>query len=82
MVEGYKKYTRSDVKVQKTPGAPGTTLSKSELEEPKYIYNYRSFMGQLMWYTAKVVPDVKNAARELAVHMSNPDENIGRHWDV
>ena len=32
LVEGYKKYTGSDVKVQKTLGAPGKTLSKSELE--------------------------------------------------
>ena len=27
-------------------------------------------MGQLMWYTTKLGPDVENAARELAVYMS------------
>ena len=32
LVHGYNNFIRSDVKVQKTPGAPGTTLSKSELE--------------------------------------------------
>ena len=32
MVEGYEKYTGSGIKVQKTPGAPGTTLSKSDLK--------------------------------------------------
>ena len=48
LVEGYNKYTGSDSKVQEKPGAPGKTLSKCELEEPKYIYKYRSFVGQLM----------------------------------
>ena len=84
LVEGYRKYTGSDVKAQKTPGYPGTTISKSNLEEPYNMDKYRSFVGQLMWYTTKVVPGVgntanvankenaANAARELAVHISNP----------
>ena len=72
LVEGYDKYTGSDVKVQKNPGGPGTTLSKSELEEPHNIDDYMSSVGQLMWYTTKVGPDVENTARELAVHMSHP----------
>ena len=37
LVEGYKKYTGSDLRVKKTPGAPGTTLSKSYLGEPDNI---------------------------------------------
>ena len=40
LVEGYKKYTGSCVKFQKTPCAPGTTLSKSDLEEPQDIDKY------------------------------------------
>ena len=28
LFNGYEKFTGSDVKVQKTPGAPGTTLRK------------------------------------------------------
>ena len=31
LVDGYKKFIGSDIKVQKTSGAPGTTLGKSEL---------------------------------------------------
>ena len=77
MVEGYEKVTGSDVKVQKTPGAPGTSPSKSDLEEHQGIDNYRSFVGQLMWYTTKVGYDVENMARELAVHMLNPGPE---HW--
>ena len=30
-----------------------------------------------MWYTTKVVPDVANATRELALNMSNPGTE---HW--
>ena len=78
-VEGYKKYTGSDVKVQKTPGGTGTTLRKSEIEE---LYNkdkYISFMVQLMCYTTKVGSDVANAARELEVHLSHP---APEHWKV
>ena len=48
LVEGYKKYIGSDVKVQKTTGAPGMTLSKTELEEHYNIDKYTSFMGQLI----------------------------------
>ena len=42
LVEVYEGCTGSDVKVQKTPGAPGTTLSKIDLEESYYIDKYRS----------------------------------------
>ena len=72
LVEGYKNYIGSDAEVHKTTGAPGTTLIKSDLEEPYNIDKDRSFVGQLMWYNTKVRPDVANASRELAVHRSHP----------
>ena len=72
IVEGYEKYTGSDLRIQKITGDPGTTPSKSDLEDPDNIIKYRSFVGQSMWYTTKVVPDVANSARELAVHISHP----------
>ena len=31
LVESYENYTGSDIKFQKTPGAPGKTISKSDL---------------------------------------------------
>ena len=71
LVEGYEKFIVSVVKIKKTLGAPGTTLSNSDLEEPKGIYKHRSFVGQLMLYNTKLGPDVANSARELAVHMSH-----------
>ena len=76
-VEGYKKHNGSDVKVQKTPGASSTSPSKSDLEEPQGIDNYRSFVGQLMWYTTKEGSDVENAEREFAVQMIPPGQE---HW--
>ena len=41
IVESHEKYTGSDFKVQKTPGALGTTLIKSDLEEPDNVDKYR-----------------------------------------
>ena len=73
IVECYKKYTGSDLRIQKTPGSLGTTLSKIDLEYPDNINKYRSFVGQLMWYTTNVGPDVSNVTKEFPVHMSNPD---------
>ena len=77
LVEGYMKYTVRDVKYQKTPEVPGMTLSKSNLEEPYNIDKYRSFVGQLIWYTNKVGTDVAHADKELAVHTSHPGI---KHW--
>ena len=77
LVEGYEKYNGNDVKFQKNPGDPGTTLSKIDLEEPYNIDKYRSFVGQIMWHTTKVELDVANVARELSVHMSHPGPE---HW--
>ena len=67
------------MKVQITPGALGTTISKSDSEKPDNINKYRSFVGKLMWYTTKVVLEVVNEARELVVHMSHP---VPEHWKV
>ena len=72
LVEGYDNYNGSSVKLQKHSGSSGTTLSKSDLEEPYNIDKYISFTVQLMWYTTKVEHNVTNAARELAVQMINP----------
>ena len=38
---------------------------------------YRLSVGQLIWYTTKVGPDVTNVARELEFHISHPGPE---HW--
>ena len=40
LIKGYKNYTGSELRAQKTPGSPGTTLSKSDLEYPDNINKY------------------------------------------
>ena len=77
LVDGYKKFTGVDVKVQKTPGTPGTSLCNSELEYPTYIDKYRSLLDQIMCYATNVGPYMTNIARELAIHMSYPGPE---HW--
>ena len=72
LVYGYKKFNEVDVKVQKTPCAPSTNLRKSKIKEPTYIDKYRSFVGQIMWYTMKVGPDMSNAEIELTTNMIHP----------
>jgi hypothetical protein len=38
---------------------------------------YRSIVGKIMYYATKIAPDISNAARELAGHLSNPGME---HW--
>ena len=40
LVEGYGNYTGSNIKIQETSGAPGTTLSKSTLKGTYNIDTY------------------------------------------
>ena len=79
LVKGFNNHTGSNIKVQKTPGATGTAVSKSDLEEPQDIDNYRSFVVHLMWYTTNVGPDVANASREFSVNMSHTGTE---HWNA
>ena len=44
LVDGYRKFTGSDFKVQKTPGDPGTTICNRKIKDPADIDKYRSFM--------------------------------------
>jgi hypothetical protein len=33
---------------------------------------YRSIVGNIMYYETKIAPEIFNAVRELAGHLSNP----------
>ena len=82
LVEGYEKYTGSELKVQKTPGDLGTTISKSDLEETDNINKHISFVEQLMWYKTKVGTYVTNAERELLVKMSHLGTEHGKKLGI
>ena len=64
------------VKKASTPGFPGKCLRKNQ-GDVVMLDKYRSLVGQIMFYMVKVGPDVANAARELAQHMTNPGVE---HW--
>jgi hypothetical protein len=38
---------------------------------------YRSFFGKIMYYADMIAPEICNAVRELAGHLSNPG---AEHW--
>ena len=78
IVNDYEYHTRHSAKVAATPGFPGSTLTKSsETEEIVEIEAYRSLVGKIIYYANKVSPDCMNASRELAQHMSHPNNE---HW--
>ena len=75
-IEAFKKATGFEAQEAVTPGYPGKTLKKNE-GPMAMLDEYRSLVGKIMYLTTKVMPEIANAARELAQHMSNPG---GEHW--
>ena len=58
-------------KLAKTPGIPGTCLSKNT-GEPIHHSEYRSLVGKILYLVKKVSPVCANACRELSQHLDNP----------
>jgi len=74
--EVYQRATGKKAKHYDTPGWPGKTLDKNTGEMVD-IDNYRSLVGKLLYFSVKVAPELSNATRDLAGHMSNPGAD---HW--
>jgi hypothetical protein len=74
MIEEIK--VEKHAKVYATSGSPGKTLRKNE-GTMVVIDSCRSIVGKIMYYTIKIAPEICNAVRELAGHLSNPGED---HW--
>jgi hypothetical protein len=72
----FEEATKKKVKEAATPGFPGQVLVKNTGAIVD-LDNYRSIVGKIMYYTTKVGPEVSNAARDLASHLSNPGTE---HW--
>ena len=72
----YEKYIQKEAKIYSTPGAPNENLLKHE-GEPIDIDEYRSLVGQIMFFTTKICPKTGAAVRALSAHMSNPGVD---HW--
>jgi hypothetical protein len=45
--------------------------------ELKDLDNYMSIVGKILYFATKVAPEISNAARDLASHLSNPGDE---HW--
>ena len=75
-VRKYEDYLGREAKVYESPGKPHEYLSKNEGEAID-IDEYRSLVGQLMFFTTKLGPKLGNATRALSGFMSSPGAT---HW--
>ena len=78
IIKKYEEVTKKPAKNYSTPGTPCKTLIKHQ-GEPKDIDNYRSIVGKIMYLTTKLAPELSNASRDLASHLSCPNES---HWEA
>ena len=76
MIAKYEAYIGRAAKVYDSPGKPHDYLGKND-GEPIDIDEYRSLVGQLMFYTTKLAPKIGNATRVLSGFMSTPGTE---HW--
>jgi hypothetical protein len=67
--EKFEKATGKKAKVYATPGTPGKTSRKNEGAMID-LDAYRSNVGKIMYYATKIGPEICNAVRELAGHLS------------
>jgi hypothetical protein len=74
--EKFEQARGNKAKEYATPGTPGKTLKKNEGNMVE-IDAYRSIVGKIIYYATKIAPEICNAVRELAGHLSNPGEE---HW--
>ena len=78
IIKDYEKKVGGLPRDYTTPGIPGKTLSK--LPEGENIVNHQEYMslvGKIMYLTTKLLPELSNASRELARHMTKPGKE---HW--
>ena len=76
IVNAYEKYASKKVVTFGTPACTGVTLENND-EEPVDVEQYRSIVGQIMFYSTKISPEIANSIRNLAQHMINPGI---QHW--
>jgi hypothetical protein len=64
------------IREERTPGVSGKYLTKHKGETVLHEM-YRCLVGKIMYLGKKIGPDITNASRELAQHLSCPSEE---HW--
>jgi len=75
-VQQFEKHVGRTIKTYRTPGIPNEHLVK-HVGDPVEIDQYRSLVGQIMFFTTKVSLKTGAAIRALSAHMSNPGP---LHW--
>ena len=76
LIDSYEKYIGKEAKIYRTPGIPHETLQKHD-GDPIDIDQYRSFVGQVMFFTTKVSIKAGAVIQVLSSYMSNPGP---AHW--
>ena len=77
MINQLERFLHKDIKVKRSPGKPNEYLQKEENEDNINIDEYRSLVGQIMFFTTKLFPKTGNACRALSGFMSCPTRT---HW--
>ncbi len=78
LIDDFKNPTETDLKPVKIPAFPGKTLSKYPKKLIHILDEYCSFMGRLLFYVKKIVPECSNAIWELSKYMGHPTEENWR----
>jgi hypothetical protein len=73
LIEEFIIATGKEAKRSIVPATPGKCLRKNK-GQTVVLDEYRSLVGKIMYHTTKRAPELSNAARELASHLSNPGE--------
>ena len=76
IVANFENYLGRKIKIYASPGKPSEYLRKNE-GDPVNIEKYRSFVGQILFFTTKLSIKTGNACRALSGFLSNPGE---QHW--
>ena len=77
IIKNFEKAIGRIVKVQPTPGYPNTVLVKDTSEPAVQQEDYRSIVGQLMYFCKRTPPETSNQIREQSRMMDHPTE---LHW--
>ena len=76
VINKLERFLQREVKVKSSPGKPNEYLQKFDADSVN-IDEYRSLVGQIMFFTTKLCPKTGNACRALSGFTSNPNEI---HW--
>ena len=76
IVANFENHLGRKIKIYASPGKPSEYLRKNE-GDPINIEKYRSFVGQILFFTTKLSIKTGNACRALSGFLSNPGE---QHW--